>query len=89
MSENRDNEDTSYMPINESAVHGILATGGRYSLLRAFSAGVDMHCMSKKIFLKHMRKVSEAIDDAALRSMLDAAEEGKAIAIRDGNVDSD
>ncbi|KAJ8875507.1 hypothetical protein PR048_023402 [Dryococelus australis] len=36
-----------------------------------------------------MKKVSEAIDDAALQSMLDTAEEEKSIAIRDGNVDSD
>ncbi|KAJ8888146.1 hypothetical protein PR048_007633 [Dryococelus australis] len=57
--------------------------------LREFSAGVDMHFMSIKTFLKHMKKVSEAIDDAALQFMLDAAEEEKAIAIRDGNVDSD
>ncbi|KAJ8879228.1 hypothetical protein PR048_019834 [Dryococelus australis] len=48
-----------------------------------------MQCMSNKAFLKHMKKVSEAIDDAALPSMLDAAEEEKAIAIRDGNVDCD
>ncbi|KAJ8896049.1 hypothetical protein PR048_001390 [Dryococelus australis] len=48
-----------------------------------------MHCMSNKTFLQHMKKVSEAIVDAALQSMLDAAEEEKAIAIRDRNVDSD
>ncbi|KAJ8895683.1 hypothetical protein PR048_001019, partial [Dryococelus australis] len=36
-----------------------------------------------------MKKVLEAIDDAALHSMLDAAEEEKVIAIRDGNIDSD
>ncbi|KAJ8883596.1 hypothetical protein PR048_015440 [Dryococelus australis] len=88
MSENRDNKDT-YMPINETAVHSILATGGGYFQLREFSAGVDMHCMSNKTFLKHMNKVSEVIDDAALESMLDAAKEEKSIAIRDGNVDSD
>ncbi|KAJ8873663.1 hypothetical protein PR048_024493 [Dryococelus australis] len=88
MSENRENKDT-YMPINETAVHSILASGGGYSQLREFSAGVDMHCMSKKTFLKHMKKVSGAIDDAALQSMIDAAEEEKALAIRDGNVYSD
>ncbi|KAJ8876702.1 hypothetical protein PR048_021149 [Dryococelus australis] len=88
MSENRENRDT-YVPMNETAVHGILATGGGYSQLREFSAGVDMHCMSNKTFLKHMKKVSKAIDDAALQSMLDPAEEEKAIVIRDGNVDSD
>ncbi|KAJ8888350.1 hypothetical protein PR048_007840 [Dryococelus australis] len=76
------------MPINETAVHSILATGGGYSQLREFSAGVGIHCMSKQTFLKHMKKVSEAIDDASLQSMLDAAEEEKAITIRDGNVDS-
>ncbi|KAJ8874508.1 hypothetical protein PR048_025368 [Dryococelus australis] len=88
MSENRENKDT-LMPINETAVHSILATGGGYSQLRGFSAGVDMHCVSNKTFLKHMKNVSEAIDDAALQSMLDAAEEEKAIAIRDGKLDSD
>ncbi|KAJ8887835.1 hypothetical protein PR048_014053 [Dryococelus australis] len=88
MSENRENKDT-YTPINETAVHSTLATRGRYSQQSEFSAGVDMHCICNKTFLKHMKKVSEAIDDAALQSMLDAAEEEKAIAIRDGNVDSD
>ncbi|KAJ8882350.1 hypothetical protein PR048_014152 [Dryococelus australis] len=68
MSENRETKDT-YVLINESA---ILATGGGYSQLREFSAGVDMQCMT--------------IDDAALKSMLDAAEEEKAIAIRNGNL---
>ncbi|KAJ8880068.1 hypothetical protein PR048_020691 [Dryococelus australis] len=80
-SENRENKDT-YMPINETAVHSILATGGGYSPLREFSAAVDMHCMTRE-------EGSEAIDDAALQSMLDTVEEEKAIAIRDGNVDSD
>ncbi|KAJ8897335.1 hypothetical protein PR048_002681 [Dryococelus australis] len=75
MSENRENKKT-YLPINETAVHIILATGGGYSQLREFSAGVDIHRMSNKIFLKHM-KVSRAIDDAALQSMIDAAEEEK------------
>ncbi|KAJ8877380.1 hypothetical protein PR048_021834 [Dryococelus australis] len=88
MTKNRENKDT-YMSINETAVHSILAKGGGYSQLREFSAGVDMHCMSNKTFLKHMKKVSEAIDYAALQSMLDAAEEEKVIAIHDGNVDSD
>ncbi|KAJ8881757.1 hypothetical protein PR048_018243, partial [Dryococelus australis] len=87
MSENQENKDT-YMPINETAVHNILVTGGGYSQIREFFAGVDMHCMSNKTFLKHM-KVLKAIDEAPLQSMLDAAEEEKAIAIRDGNVDSE
>ncbi|KAJ8893664.1 hypothetical protein PR048_006264 [Dryococelus australis] len=87
MSENQGDKDT-YMPINETTVHTILATGGGYSQLREFSAGVYMHCMSNKTFLKHM-KVSEAIDDAALQYMLDAAKEENAIDIRDGNVDKD
>ncbi|KAJ8877496.1 hypothetical protein PR048_021951 [Dryococelus australis] len=73
MSENRENKDT-YMPINETAVHSILATWEGYSQLREFSAGVDMHCMSNKTFLKHAKEVTEAIDDAALQSMLHAAE---------------
>ncbi|KAJ8879571.1 hypothetical protein PR048_020179 [Dryococelus australis] len=47
-----------------------------------------MHCMSNKTSLKHVKKVSEAINDAALQSMLDVSQEEKAIAIRDGNVDS-
>ncbi|KAJ8871635.1 hypothetical protein PR048_027962 [Dryococelus australis] len=88
MSENRENKDT-YMPINETAVDSILATGEEYSQLRECSAGVDVHCMSNKTLLKHMNKVPEATDDIALQSMLDAAEAEKAIAIRDGNVDSD
>ncbi|KAJ8888937.1 hypothetical protein PR048_008431 [Dryococelus australis] len=74
MSENRENKET-YMTINETAVHRILATGGGYSQLSECSAGVDMHCMSNKTFLNHMKKVSDAIDDAALQSMVDAAEE--------------
>ncbi|KAJ8875776.1 hypothetical protein PR048_023675 [Dryococelus australis] len=88
MSKIRENNDT-YMPINETAVHIILVTGGGYAQLREFSAAFDMHCMSNKTFLKHVKKVSEAIEDAALQYMLDAAEEVKAIAIRDENVDSD
>ncbi|KAJ8878422.1 hypothetical protein PR048_019000 [Dryococelus australis] len=43
------------MPINKTALHSILATGGGYSQLREFYAGVDMHCMSNKTFLKHMK----------------------------------
>ncbi|KAJ8892909.1 hypothetical protein PR048_005490 [Dryococelus australis] len=64
MSENHANKDT-FMPINKTAVHSILARGGGgYSQLGEFSAGVEKNCMN-------------------------AAEEEKAIAIRDGNVDSD
>ncbi|KAJ8885510.1 hypothetical protein PR048_011708 [Dryococelus australis] len=71
MSKNRENNDT-YIPINETAVHSILVTGGGYSQRREFSAGI-----------------LETIDNAALQFMLDAAEEEKAVAIRDGNVESD
>ncbi|KAJ8879627.1 hypothetical protein PR048_020235 [Dryococelus australis] len=88
MSKNREIKDT-FMQIKGIAVHSILATEGGFSQLREFSAGVDMNCMSNKTFLKHMKKVSEAIHDAALQSMLNAAEEEIDVAIQDGNVDSD
>ncbi|KAJ8876428.1 hypothetical protein PR048_020873 [Dryococelus australis] len=78
-------KEKAYMPMNETAVHNILSTGGRYSQLRQFSAGVNMNCTSNNFLKAH----EKAIDDAALQSMQDAAEEEKSIAIRDGNGDSD
>lgn len=87
-SEDKEKRDV-YMHVNDAAVHSIIATGGGYSQLKEFTAGMDMHCMSARTFMNHLKSVSKAIEDAALKAMLLAAKEEIAIAIEEGNVDSD
>lgn len=77
------------MPINDAAVHGIVASGGGYAQLAEFSAAIDVHCMSSPTFLKHLQTVKRAVMDAALVSMLDAAKEEVDHAIAVGDVGED
>lgn len=73
------------MGLNESAVLGAYSAGVGASQINEFLAALDVHNMSEDTWTKYSPVIEEAIRDAAVAEMLQAAERSRQIAIRKGN----
>lgn len=79
----------SIMDINRSAVSATMVTGGGFNQLEDLMSGMNVSCMSKKMYEKCQDEVIHAFEVAALREMEEAGTEGKELAIARGDVHQD
>lgn len=81
--------DTGDMDINTAAVAGAVSVGIGYSQLEEFLSALDLPVMTEPVYQKRHNIVSDTFDKALVKSMNEAAEEEKNIALEKGHVSKD
>ncbi|XP_043263650.1 uncharacterized protein LOC122403914 [Colletes gigas] len=80
----RQSKDT--MGINHAAESATMVTGGGYNQLEELLSGINVSCMSRRIYKKCQNDIIDAFEVAAQREMEDAAKEERELAIARGDV---
>ncbi|XP_031353734.1 uncharacterized protein LOC116178384 [Photinus pyralis] len=79
--------DTSDASVNRDAVLAMMAIGSGFSHLEQVTSSLEIPCMSSRMYTALHDEVSEAWEETSLRTMKEAAEEEKQIALRNKDVD--
>ncbi|XP_076544259.1 uncharacterized protein LOC143305275 [Osmia lignaria lignaria] len=74
------------MDINRSAVSGTMMTGGGYNQLEEILSGMNVSCMSKRIYEKCQDEIIDAFELAAQREIENAGTLEKELAIARGDM---
>lgn len=82
-------EKSSVMDINNSAVAGVMTSGGGFATLEKLMASMNVRCMSSKTYDKCHGIISKGWEETALMEMKEAAEEEIQLARERGDVDQD
>lgn len=77
------------LDVNTAAVAGAVSVGIGYSQLEEILAALDLPMMTEPVYQKRHNTVSDTWDKALIKSMNEAAEEEKKIALENGSVNKD
>ena len=80
-----DQRNSEQMEVNNALTLGALAAGGGYANVFELAAALDMPCMSQPTYIEREKTVGEAIESAALESMLRAGREERRLALEAGD----
>nr|XP_034194696.1 uncharacterized protein LOC117610952 [Osmia lignaria]XP_034194697.1 uncharacterized protein LOC117610952 [Osmia lignaria] len=79
-------KNDSIMDINHAAVSATMVTGGGYNQLEELLSGVNMSCMTKRMYEKCQDDIIDGFEVAAQQEMEEAGKEERELAIARGDV---
>ncbi|KAL4123062.1 hypothetical protein QTP88_015294 [Uroleucon formosanum] len=82
-------ENNFCMPINTSAVLGVISIGGGFRQLEEFTCAMEIPTINQKTYKIEHDRICDGFEEAAVKSMYEAAKTKAELAIAAGDVDVD
>lgn len=82
-------ENDLFMPINTSAVLGMISIGGGFRQLEEFTCAMEIPTINQKTYRIEHDRICDGFEEAAINSMYEAAKIEAKLAIEAGEIDVD